>query len=172
MNDLATASSLRDGTYGGVMVQFGDGAFSQDDVTATSTSITIPIHASVRSTSRSISGSGPLAMTGGNLGIDFELNTTLTFNVDSAAITSAATAPPTALSLVPPTISLCARATAAVAKFTARFGFTDVNVSTDNPATTGTTEASKLHACASVPFADPDSVGGITMDEWASARAD
>ena len=106
-------------------------------------------------------------MSGGSLGINFELNTTLTFNVDPA-ITSAATAPPTALSLVPPTINLCARATGTVPKFTARFGFTDVNVSTDNPATSGTTETAKVHACASVAFTDPDSVGGITMDEWTS----
>ena len=107
-------------------------------------------------------------MNGGSLGIDFELDTTLTFHVDSAAIVTAATAPPTALSVDPATINLCANATGSVGVFTARFGFTDVKVSTDDPATTGTTEAAKLHACAQVAFSDPDSTGGITLDEWTS----
>ena len=164
MSDLATAVDARDGNYGGVTVQFGGAV----PVSSTSTSITIPVHAT-RTVNQPLAFKfGPVDMTGGSLGIAFELNTTLTFNVDSAAITSAATAPPTALSLVPPTVNLCAHATASVAKFTARFGFTDVNVSTDNPATAATTEAATLHACASVAFSDPDSVGGITMDEWTS----
>ena len=69
-------------------------------MSATTTSITIPIYA-VRHVDQplqfafgSIPDGSPLAMAGGSLGIDFELSTTLTFNVDSAAITSAATAPP------------------------------------------------------------------------------
>ncbi|HSL11509.1 MAG TPA: calcium-binding protein [Actinomycetota bacterium] len=169
MSALAGEIEARDGIYGGVTVQFGSGAFSQPAVSATATSITIPIHAERHVDQPLDFAFGPVVeMKGGSLGIDFELNTTLTFNVDSAAIVSAATAPPTALSVDPATIDVCARATGSVGLFTARFGFTDVNVSTDNPATAGTTETANLHACARVAFSDPDSTGGITLDEWTS----
>ncbi len=168
MSALAAEIEARDGTYGGITVQFGSGAFTQPAVSATSTSITIPIHAERHVDQPLEFEFGPVGMSGGSLGIDFELNTSLTFNVDSAAIVSAATAPPTALSVNPATIDVCARATGSVGTFTARFGFTDVNVSTDNPATSGTTETANLHACAAVVFTDPDSTGGITLDEWSS----
>src|SRR5215213_6438337 len=71
MSALATAIEARDGTYGGVTVQFGDGDFSQPDVSSTPTSITIPIHAE-RAVSQPLDFSfGAVAMTGGNLDVDF-----------------------------------------------------------------------------------------------------
>ncbi len=170
MSELATAIEAKDDLAGSLKIQFGSGTLDpgQAAVSSTPTSITIPVHAerSVAQPLQFAFGSS-VDMAGGSLGVDFELDTTLTFNVDSAAITSAATAPPTALSLVPPTIDLCANATGAVGVFTARFGFTDVKVSTDDPATPGT-ETAKLHACAKATFQDPDSIGGITLDEWTS----
>ena len=45
MPDLATEVDDLDGTYGGVTVQFGSGAFSQPAVSSTASSLTIPIHA-------------------------------------------------------------------------------------------------------------------------------
>ena len=54
---------------------------------------------------------GPVDIAGGSLGVDFVLDTTLTFNVDTSAFTDADTAPATAVSLAPPTIDLCANAT-------------------------------------------------------------
>ena len=172
MGDLATALEARDGTYGGITVQFGAGAFSQPAVTTTATSITIPIHAA-RVVNQPLDFTfGPVDMQGGSLGIDFRLDTTLTFDVDPALVSDGATAPANAVSLrtapTPPAIDVCAHATGSVGIFTARFGFTDVKVSTDNPATGGTPEAATLHACAKVGFTDPDSTGGITRDEWAS----
>ncbi len=123
---------------------------------ATATSITIPIHARRQvSISHSSSPSARRRMTGGSLGIDFVLDTTLTFSVDPSAITSAETAPRRRSRSSPPTIDLCANATGCVGVFTARFGFTDVKVSTDNPATAGTTEAATLHACANVDLQRP-----------------
>jgi len=168
MAALATAIEARDGTYGGVTVQFGTGAFSQPAVTAVDEdTISIPIHATRIVNEPLEFAFGPVSMDGGSLAVDFVLDTTLVFNVDSDAITTAATAPATALSLVPPTIALCAHATGSVGVFTARFGFTDVKVSTDDPDTPAT-ETAQLHACANVAFQDPDSTGGITLDEWSS----
>ena len=92
--------------------------------------------------------------------IDFALDTTLTLTVDPNQITDADTAPATAVSLAPPTIDLCANATGSVGVFTARFGFTDVKVSTDNPATRRHTETATLHACANVVFRTPTRPAG------------
>ncbi len=174
VDQLRAAIEAKDDDSGELKIQFGNGDNlsgpvlkpDQDDVTATADSITIPIHAERRVDQPLQFKFGDVDMAGGSLGIDFELDTSLTFHVDSAAITSAATAPPTALSLDPPTIDLCANATGSVGKFTARFGFTDVNVSTNNPA--GSPADPALHTCAEAAFQDPDSVGGITMDEWTS----
>ena len=110
-------------------------------------------------------------MAGGSLGVDFVLDTTLTFNVDTSAFSDADAAPATAVSLVPPTIDLCANATGSIGVFTARFGFTDVKVSTDDPKRRAT-ETATLHACANVAFQDPDSTGGITLRRVDVARAD
>jgi Ca2+-binding RTX toxin-like protein len=167
---LAAAIETKDDTVGPLKIQFGTGTLKpgQDPVSATATSITIPVHAQHHVDQPLTFKFGVVDMAGGSLGVDFELDTSFTFHVDSAAITSAATAPPTALSLDAPTINLCAHATAAIGLFTARFGFTDVKLSTDDPSTTGTTETAKLHTCAEVEFQDPDSVGGITLDEWTS----
>ena len=176
MADLAgDIEALDDDDGVGIDIQFGAGTLApaQAAVSQTATSITIPIHAE-RAVSQPLDftfvpGANPVEMKGGSLDLDFDLDTTLTFNVDSAAITTGDTAPATAVSLVPPAIALCAAATGSVGLFTARFGFTDVNVSTDNPATSGTTEAATLHACADVDFQDPDSTGGITRDEWTAS---
>ena len=131
--------------------------------------LTIPIHAE-RTVNQPLDFAfGPVDMAGGSLGIDFELDTTLVLNVvDSAAIVSGDTAPASAISLTPPEINLCAHATGSVGVFTARFGFTDVKLSTDDPDTELVTEAATLHACADVVFQDPDSTDGITRDEWTS----
>ena len=149
-------------------IQFGSGTLEpgQAAVTQTATSLTIPIHVE-RAVAQPLDFAfGSIDMKGGSLDIDFSLDTTLTFNVDSGAITTGDTAPATAVSLVPPSIALCAAATGSVGVFTARFGFTDVKVSTDDPFTSGTTEAATIHLCADVDFQDPDSTGGITRDEW------
>ena len=167
MPDLATAVDALDGTYGGVTVQFGSGGFGQPAVSSTAGSLTIPIHATRTVNEPLAFKFGSVDMAGGSLGVDFVLNTTLTFNVDPTAFSDADAAPATAVSLAPPTIALCANATGSVGIFTARFGFTDVKVSTDDPNTPGT-ETAKLHACANVVFHDPDSTGGITRDEWTS----
>src|SRR5829696_551596 len=165
---LATAIENKDDEVGPLKIQFGEGNLKdQDPVSAAITTLTIPIHAE-RSVAEPLAFKfGPVDMAGGSLDVDFELDTTLIFHVDTNAITDATTAPPTAISLEPPMIGLCARADASVGVFTARFGFTDVKVSTDNPSTPAT-ETAKLHTCAEVEFQDPDSVGGITLDEWTS----
>ncbi|MDQ3176375.1 MAG: hypothetical protein M3Q72_02360 [Actinomycetota bacterium] len=167
MADLAAFVETRDGTYGGVAVQFGAGTFSQPAVSSTVTSITVPVHAT-RTVSEPLDFEfGPTSMDGGSLAVDFVLDTTLSLTVDPSQITDADTAPGTAVSLAPPTINLCANATGSVGVFTARFGFTDLKVSTDDPSTPAVENAT-LHACAAVTFTDPDSTGGITADEWSS----
>ena len=173
MSDLAASIDALDDDSGPLKIQFGQDASSPiapaaAAVTATATSITIPI-AARRSVSEPLEFEfGPTSMSGGSLGVDLALDTTLTLTVDPSQITDADAAPATAVSLAPPTINLCSNATGSVGVFTARFGFTDLKVSTDNPATGGAPETATLHACANVVFTDPDSTGGITGDEWAS----
>jgi hypothetical protein len=171
LGELADTIDGKDDVAGPLKIQFGEGTLkpAQADVTATGDSITIPIHAERHVDQPLQFKFGAVDMAGGSLGVEFELNTSMTFHVDTSAISDAATASPTALSIDPPTIDVCANATGSIGTFTARFGFTDVKLSTDNPATDPTpVETADLHTCAEVAFQDPDSVGGITMDEWAS----
>src|SRR5918999_994188 len=78
MGDLATAIEARDGTYGGVTVQFGSGAFTQPAVTAVDAdTISIPIHATRTVNEPLEFAFGPVDMAGGSLGVDFVLDTTL-----------------------------------------------------------------------------------------------
>ena len=173
MSDLATTIDGLDNDSGALKIQFGQDSTSPiapaaAAVTATATTITIPI-AARRAVSQRLGFQFGLAeMSGGSLAVDLKLDTTLTLTVDPSLITDADTAPATAVSLAPPTINLCADAVGSVGVFTARFGFTDLKVSTDDPSTGGTPETATLHACADVVFTDPDSTGGITGDEWAS----
>ena len=113
---------------------------------------------------------GIASIDGGSIGIDFSLSSTLTFRLDTSG---GAPFPATAFSLVVPSgaapaIDLCASVDAAIASFTARLGFTDVTLSTDDPATSPAVEKAKLKSCAKVSFSDPDSNGVLTKDEFSS----
>ena len=167
MGALATAIEAHDGTYGGVTVQFGLGSFTQARGELDRDLDHDPVHAT-----RTVNQPLDFAFGAGRHGgrqprrrLRARHDPDLQRRPDS--ITDADTAPATAVALVPPTIELCANATGSVGVFTARFGFTDVKVSTDDPSTPAT-ETATLHACADVVFQDPDSTGGITQDEWTS----
>jgi len=163
LTELETDLEALDGTEQGVAITVGD--VIQSGSVGGNIDFQIPIHASRQVQQPldfgfQVSGK-PAAIEGGSLTISFSLDTTLTFRIDSSIDLSSAV-PPTAFSLVgTPAVDLCARANATVASFTARFGFTDISVSTGAPA--------KVNACAQIQFKDPDSNGVITQDEFTSA---
>jgi Ca2+-binding RTX toxin-like protein len=163
-SDLESLDELQEG------VQFDVG-----DVTITGAppgivNVQIPVSATRHVDQPLDFAAGIASIEGGGLAIDFSLSTTLTFRLDASG---GAPFPATAFSLVvpagtPPVISVCASVDAEIDAFTARLGFTDVTLSTDDPTTPGAPEKAKLDACAKVTFTDPDSNGVLTQDEFSS----
>lgn len=156
-SDLEGLDELQDG------VQFSVGDVTIAGAPGGNIDVTVPISATRQVDQPLDFAAGIASIEGGALGIDFSLNSTLTFRLDSsggAPFTS------TDFSLLvpagtPPTMNACAVVNSAIGAFTARLGFTDVTVSTDGNA--------ELNACTKVTFLDPDTSGALTQDEFTSA---
>ena len=163
-SDLEALDELQDG------VQFTVGDVSISGSPGGAIDVVVPINATRHVDQPLDFQAGIASIDGGSIGIDFSLSSTLTFRLDTSG---GAPFPATAFSLVVPSgtapaIDLCASVDAAIASFTARLGFTDVTLSTDDPATSPAVEKAKLKSCAKVSFSDPDSNGVLTKDEFSS----
>src|SRR5918995_766545 len=162
-SDLESLDELQNG------VQFTVGDVGISGTPGGVIDVAVPISASRHVDQPLEFQAGIASIDGGSIGIDFSLATTLTFRLDSSG---GAPLPATAFSLVVPSgaapaIDVCGSVDAAIDSFTARLGFTDVSLSTNDPATPGVDKA-KLKACAKVTFSDPDSNGLLTKDEFTS----
>lgn len=158
------------GAVNGVLGQFGDvthtssGTFVDFTIPFSATR-TVAVPLDFDADVDGAGGTSQLVVDRGSLSFQFEVSTSLTLRLNTALLT---TAPAEAISILgTPQLNLCARADASIASFLVRFGFTDVSISTDDPATPAT-ETAKVNACARVQFSDPDSDGVITQAEWAS----
>jgi Ca2+-binding RTX toxin-like protein len=163
-SDLEGLDELQDG------VQFTVGDVNISGSPGGVITVVVPISATRHVDQKLDFQAGIASIDGGSVGIDFALSSTLTFQLDTSG---GAPFPATAFSLVvpagaAPTIDLCANVDAAIASFTARLGFTDVTLSTNDPGTPEVDKA-KLKACAKVTFSDPDSNGVLTKDEFTSS---
>ena len=153
--DVEDELEALDTTIDGVTVTFGCDAACDPGETAVDVteaagvvSITLPIHLSRSTVTPLVFESSVLDISGGDLTVNLTAATTLQLTLDTATA---------ALAVAPFAVAFSAALTGGPITADTRFGVADATATlADLNVTLGLT----------VPFTDPDGVGGITVEEW------